>query len=458
MGAARRRRRAGAAAARRADEDDEDAAAARSGRRREPVVRPPRPGGRRARRASRFARPVELGARRSRSPSPSPAGRSPDLSQLRRLLPPGVGPRAARRASSRRFEAYAAPTEHPLYVALGALLGAARRGRRPRARARLPALATRAGVRRPTGSAPRCSAAGRASLAALLRRRQLRRSCSTRCARYVDVPFLALVVWAARARGRARAPRAPPCSRLLRPRGAARGSPGCCGPRPGCSPGCTGCGRARRAGRDASRGRVVGPHARGHRPAAVWALVDLAVTGDPLCSLHATTELADDLGRERGLADVPGAFVSFLGRRRAAAGGAAGVVGARARGAPLGWAALRVPLALLGAGVVTFVGTGALGLSILPRYLTVPAVALCVLAGYALARLHDARRAARSARRRWAAGSAAAAVLGASVLVLAGAVAEPTCATSCASSATRTTTWSRCSTTPRCAPGCAAAR
>ena len=46
------------------------------------------------------------------------------------------------------FEAYAAPTQHPLYVALGARPGAGlRRVRRPRPRARLPALARRAGAR-----------------------------------------------------------------------------------------------------------------------------------------------------------------------------------------------------------------------------------------------------------------------------------------------------------------------
>ena len=60
-------------------------------------------------------------------------------------------------------------------------------------------------------------------------------------------------------------------------------------------------------------------------------------------------------------------------------------------------AALRVPLALFAAGVITFVGTGALGLSILPRYLTVPAVALCLFAGYALLGLHRAAARARLA-------------------------------------------------------------
>ncbi|MEY2517308.1 MAG: hypothetical protein QOJ89_4666, partial [bacterium] len=49
-----------------------------------------------------------------------------------------------------------------------------------------------------------------------------------------------------------------------------------------------------------------------------------------------------------------------------------------------GWARMAVPLALVGAGALTFVGTGIAGLSIIQRYLTVPAVALCVLAGYAL--------------------------------------------------------------------------
>ena len=32
-----------------------------------------------------------------------------------------------------------------------------------------------------------------------------------------------------------------------------------------------------------------------------WALVDLAVTGDPLYSLHATSKLAEELGRVRGV-------------------------------------------------------------------------------------------------------------------------------------------------------------
>jgi hypothetical protein len=45
---------------------------------------------------------------------------------------------------------------------------------------------------------------------------------------------------------------------------------------------------------------------------------------------------------------------------------------------------MAIPLALVGTGVVTFLAIGVAGLSLIPRYLTLPAVALCVLAGYAV--------------------------------------------------------------------------
>jgi hypothetical protein len=69
----------------------------------------------------------------------------------------------------------------------------------------------------------------------------------------------------------------------------------------------------------------------------------------------------------------------------------------------LGWRRLVVPLALLGAGVLTFVGTGVAGLSILPRYLTVPTVTLCLFAGYAFAGFVDLPRG--RLRRLWTAGA-----------------------------------------------------
>jgi hypothetical protein len=45
---------------------------------------------------------------------------------------------------------------------------------------------------------------------------------------------------------------------------------------------------------------------------------------------------------------------------------------------------MAVPLALVGTGALAFVAIGVAGLSLIPRYLTLPAVALCVLAGYAV--------------------------------------------------------------------------
>jgi hypothetical protein len=115
-----------------------------------------------------------------------------------------------------------------------------------------------------------------------------------------------------------------------------------------------------------------------------WALVDLAVTGDPLFSLHATSSLAEALGRERGLRHVPSSFVTFLAdvaRPPVAVAGVAGLALALRR---YGAERMAVALALLGAGALTFVAGAIAGLAILPRYLTVPAVALCLLAGYAV--------------------------------------------------------------------------
>jgi len=147
-----------------------------------------------------------------------------------------------------------------------------------------------------------------------------------------------------------------------------------------------------------------------------WALVDALVTGDPLHSLHATSGLADELGRARGIGAVPGSFVRFVfdvSRPPVAVAGVLGLAfallvtrpGGAARGVALpGLRALRlgdalpsvralqVPLALLLAGTITFVASGAAGLSVLPRYLTVPVVALCLFAGHAVAVLGRDRR------------------------------------------------------------------
>ncbi|MCP9489616.1 MAG: hypothetical protein MSC31_07035, partial [Solirubrobacteraceae bacterium MAG38_C4-C5] len=75
------------------------------------------------------------------------------------------------------------------------------------------------------------------------------------------------------------------------------------------------------------------------------------------------------------------------------------------------------PLALLVAGVVTFVGAGLAGLSILPRYLTVPVVALCLFAGYAVAGFTTLPE-GHPWRARWRNGALGAVVVGAIFLLV----------------------------------------
>ena len=269
------------------------------------------------------------------------------------------------------FTAYAAPTEHPLYLTFCALLGLLG-GDADRLLVLVGALSLVAlawGTYR-VGEAvfgrwPGLLGAAfvASSFAFLLYAARA----------YVDVPFLALVLWAAAVE--ARSPRrGRPVMALLAIAGLLRPEAWVL------------------AGAYwlwlvwPSRGRA--PHlellALAVAAPVVWAGVDLWVTGDPLYSLHATSDLADELNRSRGLADVPGSFVSFVVDAArppvalAAVGGA--VLAWRLRRGP--GVPLHVPLALFGAGVLTFVATGVAGLSVLPRYLTVPVVAVCIVAGY----------------------------------------------------------------------------
>jgi hypothetical protein len=292
------------------------------------------------------------------------------------------------------FEAYAAPTKHPLFVVLAALLGLIGEGG-DRALVLVCLLSHAALI----VGAYRLGAVVFGRWPGLLGAAFLTASASfwLYAARgYVDMPFLALVVWAAvlvAGGERTRPMVLLALAGLLRPEAWVLA------------------GLLWLWARRTPRLALLGAAAP-----VLWVLVDLLATGDPLHSLHATSELADDLGRERGLDEVPGSLVSFLSstvRPPVALLGAAGAVLAlRVRG--LRPAA--VPLALVAAGVATFVAAGAFGLSILPRYLTVPAVALCVLAGYALAGFTTLE--AGALRRRWTQASMAAAVLGAAGLAI----------------------------------------
>jgi hypothetical protein len=261
------------------------------------------------------------------------------------------------------FDAYAAPTEHPLFLALCALVGlVGTDGERVIVLICVLSLVALAWGTFRVGDAcfglwPGLLGAAfvGSSFAFLLYAARA----------YVDVPFLALVLWAAALE--ARAPRRGTAVMVV------LAVAGLMRPEAWVLAGAywLWCGWRRF---DLLALAVAAP--------LVWCLVDLWDTGDPLFSLHATSDLADELNRNRGLSSVPGSFVSFVtdtARWPVALAGAGGAL--------LLWRlrtgrALHVPIALFGAGVVTFVATGLAGLSVLPRYLTVPVVAVCLVAGY----------------------------------------------------------------------------
>lgn len=122
----------------------------------------------------------------------------------------------------------------------------------------------------------------------------------------------------------------------------------------------------------------------------LWMAVDAAVTGNPLHSLTATSQLADELGRERGIGRAPSLLVTQLVDQARPPVAAAGLLGVALLllGSRIGLArpprrVTIVLLTLLLAGVVTFLAAGVAGLSLIPRYLSVPVVALTVLAALA---------------------------------------------------------------------------
>jgi hypothetical protein len=227
---------------------------------------------------------------------------------------------------------------------------------------------------------------------------------------YLDVPFLALVAWAAAlVLGDARAPGGP--SYAVGLRSAADGEVGRPAPPSWCLPAvllllagllrpeawllagaywlwCT-LGGPWAAADDPLPGRIRHLVLVLAAP-LTWMAMDAAVTGNPLHSLTATSQLAEELGRERGIAKAPRELVVALtdqARPPVAAAGLAGLAVLLA--APrigLSRPARRtrvVVLALLLGGVATFLAAGVAGLSLLPRYLTVPVVALTVLAAVA---------------------------------------------------------------------------
>ena len=214
---------------------------------------------------------------------------------------------------------------------------------------------------------------------------------------YIDIPYMALVVWAAVLEAR-RPRRGTPVfvllalAGLLRPEGwvlAALYWVWC-------------------AWRATWRRRALYAVLAAIGPVA-WAAVDLAVTGDALFSLHHTSTSAEDLGRSRSLSELPSAVPFFFAKLVKLPVALAAVLGF-ALALVLAPRRLLMPFVLLATGLGTFVLIGLAGASVIERYLTVAALALMVFAAVALGGFGILERG--RARTAWAATAAVVALAG----------------------------------------------
>ena len=129
----------------------------------------------------------------------------------------------------------------------------------------------------------------------------------------------------------------------------------------------------------AERGRAIRLAALAAAAPLLWALSDLLITGDPLHSLHGTSDLAADLGRPRGLDDVPRVMPRRLGEIMRLPELLAATVGF---GLALAWLRRRalVPAAILVLNGVAFLVLAVGGLSLLGRYLFLAGAMLSLFA------------------------------------------------------------------------------
>jgi hypothetical protein len=142
----------------------------------------------------------------------------------------------------------------------------------------------------------------------------------------------------------------------------------------------------------------------------LWVATDFVVTGDPLFSLTSTKDLAAELQRTKSGGDVISTLPGYLRGTVKTPVFFAGLAG-------LAIAAWRyplravIPIVLFLAGSFTFVATGLAGLSVIVRYLLVPSVMMSLFAAVALGGFTMMRPRSRG-RRAWALGSAVAVLLG----------------------------------------------
>jgi hypothetical protein len=144
-------------------------------------------------------------------------------------------------------------------------------------------------------------------------------------------------------------------------------------------------------------------------PPIIWIALDYWATGDPKFSLTHTSGLAEELGRATGLAGIPHATVQFLKNLDKVPVFYAGILGL-ILAIVLTPRRARMPVALLVIGLGTFVLVGFAGLSVIDRYLLVPSLIVMILAGVSLGGWSMLR--AGYARNLWALASVALIVYG----------------------------------------------
>jgi MFS family permease len=145
-------------------------------------------------------------------------------------------------------------------------------------------------------------------------------------------------------------------------------------------------------------------------PPVIWTALDWWATGDPKFSLTHTSGLAEELGRTSGgLSAVPSTTVKFLKNLDKVPVFYAGILGV-VIAVLLTPRRARMPLALLIIGLGTFVLVGLAGLSVIDRYLLVPSLLVMVFAGVALGGWTMLR--SGRARTLWAVGSVALIIYG----------------------------------------------
>ena len=144
-------------------------------------------------------------------------------------------------------------------------------------------------------------------------------------------------------------------------------------------------------------------------PPAIWMGSDWLVTGDPMYSSNYTTRSALSLGRQVPIEQLPERLLKFMNDLTKLPVLAAGVLGLVLAFRLVPWRRLLVPSFLLVFGIATFLALSIRGFAVINRYLVVSALALTLFAAFTLGgfAVMEGR-----ARRAWAAASAVVVLLG----------------------------------------------